>query len=242
MRAPRALPATVLAIALGLPAGAMAHGDPASHSLETQSLYLSFTAQPSRAVELQLRGHLDAAARAGSSMRISLVAGEADVTEDPSMLRAPQRYAEFVEGELAAVAERPLSEPVVVVTPYGIGVAGRAMRRGRFGPVTRAHARALVRGLDVSRSAAGDELGRAAMTMVRRIARAGGHPLPAYVPPAKAPVPPPYDPPGGGLGGWLPPIVFGVVFLGAVAIYELRVRLRRRSWTAFTPTPRRESR
>jgi hypothetical protein len=238
MRALRVVPAVVIAIALGLPAGAPAHGDPASHSLETQSLYVSFTAQPSLAVELQLRGYLAAAERAGSPARVTLVAGEADVTEDPSMLRAPQRYAEFVEGKLSEVAARPLGEPVVVVTPYGIGVAGRAMRRGRFGPVSRAGARALVGGLEPG-GATGDDLGRAAMTMVRRIARAGGNPLPAHVPPAKAPVPAPYDPPGGGLGGWLPLFAFGAVFLGAAALYEIRVRYRR-SWTTFTPTPRRE--
>src|SRR3954447_18412485 len=96
MRAVPAVAVAVLATALGPPAAALAHGDPASHALETQQLYVSFTAVPSAAEQLDLRGHLDAAKRLGSPMSVTLVAGEADVIEDPTMLRHPQRYAEFV--------------------------------------------------------------------------------------------------------------------------------------------------
>src|SRR5215213_10274036 len=156
MRVLRAVPAAVLAIVLGLPAGALAHGDPASHSLETDRLYVSFTAVPSQAAQLQLHGYLNAAQKAGSPMSVSLVAGEVDVVEDPSMLRKPQEYAEFVSGKLSEELQRPVGEPVVVVTPYGMGIAGHMLSNKRFGPVSRAMARKLVRGVELHEGADGD--------------------------------------------------------------------------------------
>src|SRR4051794_1244927 len=193
MRAVPAVAVAVLATALGPPAAALAHGDPASHALETQQLYVSFTAVPSAGMESDLRGYLEAAKKAGSPMSVTLVAGEADVIEDPTMLYRPQRYAEFVSRKLAEDLERPLGEPVIVVTPHGLGVAGHAMRDGRFGPVTRAAAREFRRGIRFSpdTTVTGDQLGRAAIKVVRRIASAGGHPLPAHVPPPTESAPPP---------------------------------------------------
>src|SRR3954452_5005827 len=53
-----------MAAVLLLPAGALAHGDPASHYLETDQLYPGFANRPSQAVELRLLGLLEAARRA----------------------------------------------------------------------------------------------------------------------------------------------------------------------------------
>jgi hypothetical protein len=80
---------------------------------------------------------------------------------------------------------------VLIVTPYGLGVAGRASVGGRLRPVAGGDAGALLRGVHVARKANGDELAATAMAAVRRIARAGGHALPTDVPPAKLLVPPP---------------------------------------------------
>jgi hypothetical protein len=207
-------------------AGARAHGDPSTHYLETQSLYPAFTNQPSQAAELRLMGLLNAARQAGYPIKVVMLGTENDVPDTPGMVKTPQRYAEVVESELEGV--RTLEAPLLVVTPYGFGVSGPAMRGRRFGPLTRADARALVREVRVSRRADGDALARAAMTAVRRIARAGGHPLPAHVAPAKLVVPRPYQRPGDGPGAWLPVLVFATVFLGAGLLYELWVRLSRR--------------
>jgi hypothetical protein len=235
MRTLPALAVAVLATALGPPGAALAHGDPASHALETQRLYVSFTAVPSAAVDSDLRGHMEAAKRLGSPMSVTLVAGEADVIEDPSMLRDPQRYAEFVDRKLAEDLERPLGEPIVVVTPYGLGVAGHALRGGRFGPVTRAAARDFGRGIRFSpdSTVSGDQLARAAVKVVRRIARAGGHPLPARVPPATAePALAPPSAPAAAHFTWSGPraalAVFVAVFGGAALLYEALSRLGRR--------------
>ena len=228
MRVLAAVATAVFAIALGLPAGVLAHGDPASHSLETERLYVSFTAVPSAAVQLQLHGYLNAAEKAGSPMSVSLVAAEVDVIEDPSMLRKPQQYAEFVSGKLAEELERPVGEPVVVVTPYGMGISGHMLSNRRFGPVSRAAARKLVRGVELHEGADGDELARAAIVAIRRIASAGGNPLPARVAPAKVAAPVPYEPPGDGNGAWAAIGVFAAIFGGAALFYEVLARSSRR--------------
>jgi hypothetical protein len=223
----RVLLATVL-LALALPSGAGAHGDASSHYLETQALYPASTNQASPAVELQLIGVLDAVEAKGYPMKVALLGSVNDIPDEPQMLRAPQRYAERLGAQLERDAV--LTAPLVVVTPYGLGVSGRAMVRGRFGPVSRDGARALVRGFDLGRHPSGDEMARVAIAATRRIAEVGGHPLPAHVPPAKVPVPPPYEPPGQGTGAWAAVAVFAAIFGGAVVLYEVLARssLRRR--------------
>ena len=112
----RAFLAAAIAV-LCAPAVALAHGDPASHYLETGSLYPSFEHQPSQNVELQLIGVLDAAKKAGYPIKVSLVTA-ADVADTPEMLNKPQEYAEFVVGALVG-SRVPVEAPVVIVTPAG---------------------------------------------------------------------------------------------------------------------------
>jgi hypothetical protein len=176
-----------LIAALAVAPAAFAHGDPASHYLETDALYPSFARQPSVARQLELLGLLDAAAQRGYPIKVALVAGPEDLVDDLGMLRTPQRYAETV----ATLIEHRITAPVLIVTPYGAGVAGKASVDGRLRPVGGGDAEALLRGVRVARQADGDELAATAMAAVRRIARAGGHALPANVPPAKQFIPPP---------------------------------------------------
>jgi hypothetical protein len=75
---------------------ASAHGDPASHYLETDLLYPSFARQPSVAVQVQVLGLLQATERRGYPIKVALVAGAEDVVDDLTMLRTPQRYATSV--------------------------------------------------------------------------------------------------------------------------------------------------
>ena len=152
--------------ALAAVGGAVAHGDPSSHYLETDSLYPGFANRPSQRVELQLLGLLRAAEKLGYPIKVALVGSEDDLVEQPGMLKTPQRYARFVAAELSS------GVPIVVVTPYGIGVTGAKP--------------SLVRALAVDPHATGDDLARAATAVVRRVARAAGRPLPAHVPPASS--------------------------------------------------------
>lgn len=211
----RALQITLatLAAALIAPALALAHGDPASHYLETGSLYPGFAAQPSQNVELELIGMLTAAEKAGYPVKVALVGGIDDVADNPGMLKRPQEYAEYVVSALEG-SRIPVQAPVMIVSPYGIGVAGPG-------------AEAMP---DAVTGTGGDALARAAMTAVRGAADAAGHPLPAHVPPAQVAVPPPSS--GGSgydLGGLTPLLVFAVVFGGIALLFELRARLSRRS-------------
>jgi hypothetical protein len=178
------LVAAILVIAA--PGSAWAHGDPASHYLETDPLYPSFARQPSVEVQLQLLGLLQATERRDYPIKVALVAGAEDLVDDLSLMREPQRYA----GTVASTLSRELEAPVLVVTPFGIGVAGKGLRHGVLRPITARDARTLVGGVEVPADAGGDDLARTAMVAVRRIARAAGRPLPARVAPARQVVPP----------------------------------------------------
>jgi hypothetical protein len=217
----RAFLAAVIAV-LCAPAVALAHGDPASHYLETGSLYPGFDLQPSQDVELQLMGVIDAAKHAGFPLKVAIVASEADVADNPEMLNKPQEYADYVVGALVG-SRVPVDGPVVIVTPVGIGVAGPGAEDMA----------------SVKTGQGGDALARAAMTAVRDIAAKAGHPLPAHIPPAQVAIAPPK---GGGLpdvdfGALTPLLVFAVIFGGAALLFELRQRLSRRGALSLRRIP-----
>jgi hypothetical protein len=181
---------------------------------------------------LRLLGLLQASERRGYPIKVALVAGPEDLVDDLTMLSTPQAYAEFV----AAAIDGEPAAPILVVTPSGLGAGGRSSVDGRLRPLTGGRARTILRGVAGPRKANGDELARVAMTAVRRVARAGGHPLSARVAPAKQYVPPrsarratdagTQSAPGGP-GGMLAavPALLGALALGGV---YLRSRVRRR--------------
>jgi hypothetical protein len=208
----RLLPLLAAVAVLAFPGVALAHGDPASHYLETDQLYPGFANRPSQAVELQLAGLLEAARRDGYPVKVGIVGSADDLTEDPSMFGRPQAYAEQVASKLGGP-----EAPVIIISPKGIGVAGsnaELLRGARF---------------SLGREPTGDELAGVAVRAVRRIAAADGHPLPAHVPPAK--VLSPIDAPGG-FSPPLPLLIFAGIFLSAWLYFETRTRLARRSPSA----------
>jgi hypothetical protein len=173
-------------------------------------------------VELQLRGVLEAAKGAGFPLKLAIVGGEGDVSDNPEMLTRPQAYAEYVVTALVG-SRVPVEAPVVIVTPSGIGVAGPGAEEMR----------------GVKTGQGGDALARAAMTAVRDIAAKAGHPLPAHIPPAQVAIAPPK---GGGLpdvdfGALTPLLVFAVIFGGAALLFELRTRLSRRGALSLRRIP-----
>ena len=137
-------------------------------------------------------------------------------TEDPGMLPAA-RSATPSGSPPTSRSVRPVTAPAA--RGHAARHRGGGPRDGRrhvYGPVTRAQAPALLGPLGARRPAgrrrAGAEL---AIAAVRRVARAGGHALPADVPPAKLLAPGPSRAGGGGgsTPGWLPVAVFAAVFL-----------------------------
>jgi hypothetical protein len=169
------------AVLVGTPVAALAHGDPASHYLESDVLYPAFGDRPIARTELRLLGLLHAAERAGYPLGVALVATEADLTDDISMLQRPQDYAEYVVAQLGL---SQATRPVLVVTPAGYGLAGGAAAAdGRAHLITRPEAAELLGGLPPV-GAGGQGLAESAIGAVRLLAAESGHPLPAVVAPA----------------------------------------------------------
>jgi hypothetical protein len=216
---------TITLAALIAPAGAMAHGDPSSHYLETDQLYPGFANRPSQRVELELIGLLEATRQAGYPIKVGIVGSVDDLTEDPSMYQTPQRYADYVG---AALGTPNVKAPVLIVTPNGLGISGAQQLGGRLRPVHRGDAARLLGAVSSSPTATGDELARTAMAAVRRIAAAGGHPLPQYVAPAKV-LTSNYNGDGSSLGMVLPAMLFAAVFFSAWLWFEVRGRVARRA-------------
>lgn len=212
MRPLRVLLAVVLVL-LTVPVAAWAHGDPTTHYLESSDFYPGFSVKrPSQATELQLMGLIDAAKQAGYPMKVSILGDESDVSDQPDMLKHPQKYANFVATELKR-SNVPLVGPVVIVSPHGVGVAGPGARR-----------------LDLPTGTDGEQFAAAATTAIRELAQAGGHPLPADVAPATvAPIKPVKTTgPGYDLSGLTPFAVFIAIFGSAVLYLQIRTRLARR--------------
>ena len=215
---------TITLAALIAPAGAMAHGDPSSHYLETDQLYPGFANRPSQQVELELTGLLEAARQAGYPIKVGIVGSVDDLTEDAAMFKTPQRYAEYVS---AALGTPNVKAPVLIVTPNGVGISGAQELGGRLRQVRSSDVARLLGDVRSSPTATGDELARTAMAAVRRIAAAGGHPLPQYVAPAKV-LTSNYSPDDSSLGMLLPAVLFATIFFGAWLWFEIRSRSARR--------------
>ena len=143
----------------------------------------SYAAPPELAVELRLRGVLDAAAARGYPIKVVLFAYEEDTGGEPEPLEDTQAYVTTVSDELDAIS--PLRAPVLIVTPHGFGLGGKQPRDGTVSPITRPLAAELARGLPLAKKADGNALARTAMVAIRRLAAAGGHPLPQRIPPAE---------------------------------------------------------
>jgi hypothetical protein len=210
-----------LAVLLCVPAGALAHGDASTHYLETGNLYPAFGKRPSQAVELQLMGLMDATTKVGYPMKLSLLGDESDVMDYPEMLRTPQRYADKIAGMLRS-SSVPMVGPVLVVSPYGIGIAGQGVSRG--------NAKHALAGINVPPGATGDQLAETAMTAVRQVAEASGHTLPANVPAVQVPIVKqvPVSGPGYDFSGLTPFAVFIAIFGSAVVYVQIRSRMARR--------------
>jgi hypothetical protein len=208
-----------VASALVGPAGALAHGDPTAHYLETDSLLTSYAAPPDLAIERRLRGVLDAAAARGYPIKVVVIANEGDTGGEPGPLEDTQSYVATVSQQLEAV--RPLTAPVLIVTPHGYGLGGKQPRDGTLTAITPRLAAALAHELPRARKADGTALARTAMVAVRRLAAAGGHPLPTRIPPAEDNLNGILAAQGAGTFGrpWLiAAMVLGTLLLGALLV------------------------
>ena len=126
---------------------------------------------------------LDAAAERGYPIKVVLFASEEDTGGEPEPLEDTQTYVTTVSDEVDATS--PLRAPVLIVTPHGFGLGGKQPSGGTLSRITPPLAAELARGIPIANKADGNALARTAMVAIRRLAAAGGHPLPKRIPPAE---------------------------------------------------------
>lgn len=144
-----------------LPTPSRADGDPASDILVSQSLFLPQDARVPPAQQAQLGALLQAARTRQYRIRVALIASRQDLGSVTELWHQPQDYARFLGQELSLVYGGPL----LVVMPGGFGL----YRPGGGAPGA----------LTGVRAPAAGALATAALTAIRRLAAAAGHPLPA---------------------------------------------------------------
>ena len=205
-----------LAIVLA-PASALADGDPASDVLIGENVYYPYSPAVSTSLQKRLNGETAAAARAHFPIKVALIPSPADLGAIPTLFGKPQQYAHFLEQEISFLNVKPL---LLVVMPDGYGAQD-------LGPA----ATKAVASLNKPASAHGNDLARAAIGAVPKLAAAAGHRA-ANVSSAATP---------GGTDPALPAAILAAAAIAGAAIVLL-VRSRRASATGRRERAARETR
>ena len=162
--------AVAVSLCLSAPSAAVADGDPASDFLVSQRVFVPFDA-PSPVLKQQLAALAYQARREGFLIRVAVIQSAQDLGANPELLGKPELYARFLGSELLWVHKR---NRVLVVMGQGYGYT-----RGGH-PITGAASAVAALPHPVGNSS--DELTRAAIVALRRLAADAGHPLPALKP------------------------------------------------------------
>ncbi len=184
------------------PSAALGDADPASDTLVTASVFYPYSKPVSSQLQKTLNADVAAAARAHFPIKVALIGAPLDLGGLPALFGKPQPYAKFLDQELTFNG-KPL---LLVVMPAGYGVAG-------LSPAATAAAAALPKPA-VKTS---DDLARAAVAAIPKLANASGHPLG------------PIRPSGGGGGGSiLDDLGFAIVAVAALLAAANIIAFRRR--------------
>jgi hypothetical protein len=188
------------------PSAAHADGDPASDVLLLQDVYLPYQPVVPKPVGDALTRTVKQLRAKGFPLKVAIIASTTDLGTVPQFLGRPNPYAAFLESEIKFNKAKQL----LVVMQAGYGTAAM--------PPSVA---AAVSGVPKPKSGSPDDLGRAGIDAVLKIAAATGHPLPKPRLPAAA------SSGGAGGGGTSPAIIFGVPVLllaigGALAAIRAR--------------------
>jgi hypothetical protein len=157
----RSLVVALLASAL-LPAAVLADGDPASDVLLGENAFYPYSPPTSPALQKQLNAETAAAKQAHFPLKVALIGGPVDLGVIPSLFGKPEKYADFLDQEISFQTKQPL----LVVMAAGYGVQGVDAK-------TKAAAAALAK----PASTKSNDLARAAILAVPKLAAAAGHPL-----------------------------------------------------------------
>jgi hypothetical protein len=189
------------------PTAARADGDPASDVLLLQDLYLPYAPGVPGPLARAITDLLKTTRKAGFPLKVAIIADPKDLGAVPQLFGKPQPYASFLQSEINFNSKKPL----LVVMPAGYGAA--ALPKG---------SETGLQGLDPPKSTSGQDLGRAAVKAIVKLAAAGGHPVPEPKLPNAG---------GGSKSGTSPLIVFGVPVI-LLALGGVLMAVRRRQDTA----------
>ena len=211
----RFAPAVLLALALAafVAPTVLADVDPASDVLLLQNVFLPYKPKTCSQVKDTLTTLTKTAKGAGYPIKVAVIGSPADLGAAPQYFGQPQAYARFLDGELGtygADVGRVYTgdQPVLTVMPAGFG----------YWPEKTPAANAL-KGLTVPRNARSNELARATIDAIPKLAAASGHSVAA-----------PKVPSGCSSGGSSAVLIFGAPLLlllalgGSAAFRRLRPR------------------
>lgn len=162
----RALSSLLVALSVaGGAAVALADADPASDMLLGQNVFYPYSPAPSAALQSALNSEAAATGRAHFQIKVALIDSPMDLGAITNFFGKPQPYADFLDQEIAFGHPHP---PLLVVMANGYGV------RGLPQPAV-----ALAASLPKPASRRTDDLARAAIAALPKLASASGHPIPA---------------------------------------------------------------
>jgi hypothetical protein len=190
-------------LALSVPQ-ARADADPASDTLLIQDVFFPYQPMVSGGVANALNQVVAEAKAAHFPVKVALIASPEDLGGLPNLFAQPQRYADFLDREIAYNAPVAL----LVVMPAGFGTHSLG-KQGELNPL-----------LPVNPAPGSDGLAKAAIAAVEKLAADAGHPLAAPKIVAAAS--------GKSGGGTSPALTFGAPVLlvliaaGAVALTRRR--------------------
>jgi hypothetical protein len=195
---------TVACAALIPASPALADADPASDVLIGQNVFYPYSPAPSSALQSTLNAQATAARRAHLPIKVALIASPMDLGAIPNFFGKPEQYARFLDQEIAFGQANP---PLLVVMANGYGIRGLPSA-----------ALALAASLPKPASPHSDDLARAAIAALPKLAAAAGHPIPANGAPGTA------SHTGGHVSTALTVVIFALI---AVAIAVAVIRYRR---------------
>ncbi len=158
----RIILAGLLAAAVLVPTGAFADGDPASDVLLGENVFYPYSPPVSPALQSTLNAETSAASRAHFPIKVALIASPADLGVIPSLFGKPQKYAAFLDQEISYQTWQPL----LVVMAAGYGVKGLPQA-----------ATIAAGSLTKPSGSQSNDLARAAIAAVPKLAAAAGHPI-----------------------------------------------------------------
>jgi hypothetical protein len=146
-----------------VPATALSDGDPASDVLLAQRVFYPYSPSVSAGLQKTLNAETAAASQAHFPIKVALIDTPVDLGAIPTLFAKPQQYADFLDQEISFAGSKQL---LLVVMPDGYGVEGLGI------PATDTASR-----LERPVGHASDDLARAAVAAVPKLAAAAGHPI-----------------------------------------------------------------